>query len=1012
MDTQTTSGSRWVECLLDIDGSIIPGSTLRPIGPGLHVRAKLEMGLYVKPAMKLQFSVQHQSQTHLFAISIIPLQMILGKPHIADVQTADQVSLHPLLAHQQMGRFEPPRVSDPFMSTVPEEEQHHALDIANITKTVRTLRVDVSRGDVIIFKPPLFHQKRNTHPQAVQEIADAVMERLELPPQAKFRLWFFPESTFADYWWKALKNIGAYARPYAAMLAQVRRTGYAGLSYDSFVMEDLKHPDKPVPSTSLFLDGEQQTVSVMGGAIGEITLQNDLASKSLFSLAPKDDDLKVYGISADYQPLRWYFIVDISNGVADIFPDVDVPFHAYLRVEYEDRPMPSVIFSSESLIRTRRGIIQALRLAETKGEMQERPCQAQVDKAIEQENEAKQDILQEKLASVRDDVYTNVAAESLYSMITVPSPAAIEQHADKPVDVQLAATALDLAADLRQRHGESDIDWDSRICDWLRNDTLGRTLQYTTDLEQSYKIVRRQLLPETHADIALCEVTTANQSNWPLGMKKPSLKVNLPHVTIEGPINEFLASVWQPVKGYRATTVHPTVSFEAWFQPNDTSIKAECDAITKLNAMPNAPAKGFWKYTQRFGECKEHHNWLAQYPTLGRQFRDHHYIGERHNMLSRLNKVPFGYAAITGGPGSGKTSLAEDIVLAVVSEPCKEAIVTRTSPSAEPADDPIVESIEPEQENNVNLFDPTLQLPTAWCDVPEDAPADAPEIGRPKAAWIVAENRLCDDAQVRLSIKEPGILTLRARPWKCEMENMYSPSDKEPILIPIDEKPHATSQDRRLAEHVNHQADYISAYKQKHLDPECSLLNHARHEEYARKLLIHVLTSKVDIIYCTPVTFAQIVSHAKVEMGFIVLNGANCMTESMSLIPMSKCPEASFLLIGDARQFGPVTTVDRNGSIQYRLKCNYRARGYAADFIRKEFYDGQMNIMKKKATPATTAITEYLADKTGSHYPNVFIDVPEAAEVRVGTSYANPATAHLAISLAIQLYRLPSKLSV
>ncbi|PTD10438.1 hypothetical protein FCULG_00008650 [Fusarium culmorum] len=146
----------------------------------------------------------------------------------------------------------------------------------------------------------------------------------------------------------------------------------------------------------------------------------------------------------------------------------------------------------------------------------------------------------------------------------------------------------------------------------------------------------------------------------------------------------------------------------------------------------------------------------------------------------------------------------------------------------------------------------------------------------------------------------------------------------------------------------------------------------------------------------TKMTFAQIVSHAKVEMGFIVLNGANCMTESMSLIPMSKCPEASFLLIGDARQFGPVTTV-------------------VMEFFPDEICSvttSTMNIMKKKATPATTAITEYLADKTGSHYPNVFIDVPEAAEVRVGTSYANPATAHLAISLAIQLYRLPSKLSV
>ncbi|EKJ78050.1 hypothetical protein FPSE_01511 [Fusarium pseudograminearum CS3096] len=268
MDTQTTSGSRWVECLLDIDDSIIPGSTLQPIGPGLHVHAKLEMGLYAKPAMKLQFSVRHQSQTHLFAIAIIPLQMILGKPHIADVQTADQVSLHPLLAHQQMGRFEPPR-------------------------TILTLRVGVSREDIITFKPPSFQQKRNNHPKAVQEI-------------------------------------------------------------------DLKHPNKPVPSTSLFLDGEQQTVPMIGGAIEEITLQNDLASK------------------------LWNT--------------------------------------------------------------------AQPDKAIEQENEAKQDTLQERLASVRDNVYTNIAAESLYSRITVPSPAAIEQHAEQPVNVQLAATALDLEAHLRQRH--------------------------------------------------------------------------------------------------------------------------------------------------------------------------------------------------------------------------------------------------------------------------------------------------------------------------------------------------------------------------------------------------------------------------------------------------------------------------------------------------------------------------------------------------------------------------------
>ncbi|KAH6978150.1 hypothetical protein EDB82DRAFT_476899 [Fusarium venenatum] len=171
---------------------------------------------------------------------------------------------------------------------------------------------------------------------------------------------------------------------------------------------------------------------------------------------------------------------------------------------------------------------------------------AQHEKAVEKENEAKQDIFRERPTNIGGDVYTNVAAESLFSMIAVPSNQAIEDHTDQLLNVQLAATALYLAADLRQH--ELGVEWDGSIRDWL--------------------------LPGTPADVALCEAITANQSNWPLGMKKPPLKVNLPHNSA-------------------AKTAYPTVSFKAWFQPNDTSIKTECAATTDLNALSDVSAKDF-----------------------------------------------------------------------------------------------------------------------------------------------------------------------------------------------------------------------------------------------------------------------------------------------------------------------------------------------------------------------------------------------------------------------------------
>ncbi|SCN67021.1 uncharacterized protein FFB20_02444 [Fusarium fujikuroi] len=1104
------------------------------LGPfkGLHVRANIEMGPFVKPTIKLKFVVRHLSQSHLFAEMIIPLDYLVDKPHIVDIDSEDKTSLMPLLSHvptnlDQLGSSQ--TVPDPFPSIVPGDDGRPACDIHQATDTIRTLRLDVASQDVIIIKTPSFQEERENHPQTLCSVADDVLGRLVLPSVASIRLWFFPEKTFHDTWWTALENIDRYVQPYTEILHKVR-TNYADLSYGNFEMADLAHPEKPVPSTNVFVDAEHQTVSVMGGAIEEIVLADELAEKLWESnlqavvikdpyttWESKDDDLQVYGIAADKQPLRWYFIVDLSNGVADMFPDVDIPFKVYIRTEYDARTMPSNGFSAEQVHHVTNELLRNFRLAETKGEMAESRCQQDIDKAAEKGYEAREERLTEKLQTIRNDVFKAFAASFLYGILPQPSAEAIAEHARKPLNVQLAATAQHLAEALRQRDDENDIDWGNRVRVFVRENGPGRSTQGISGYGEAFTAIVRDLPPGTAANIGLLEVKTANQSNWPIGLKKPPVKLSLPHVTIKGPLHEFLSNIWVPVKDAPASTTYKTVTFKAWFKPDDTSIKAECAAVTEINSLgENAISKNFWTWAQCFGENKNLHNWLVQYPALGRQVEAHEYTGERHDVLSRLDRVPFGYAAITGPPGSGKTSLAEDIVLSVISEPCNHAEVTVYPPmvqgQATSEDGPDHESDsgseddldhesdsgndgEPDHESDsgndgdfneaptepatftawpndetnqeqLATFTVGPQLPEAWETEPlgnqqEEAIGVAVI---PRVAWLVAENQLCNDAQVRLSIKRPDAVILRARPWKKEMNNMYSQSDREPDLISMENKPHATSQDRRLANYINHQIqdrfnessasrgpttiseyakrlarenpaewnDYLHAYRQKITDPEAFNLNRVDNERHARELLIHV-ASLTAVLCCTPVTFGQIKNHTGLEYNFIVLDEAARMPESLSLIPMAKCPEASFLIVGDNKQFGPVVTtldrkdwqsffgpqratslferIEKSGALLFRLKSNYRAHRKAADFVREKFYEGQMHIVNKTSTVATTGIADYIASKTGSLYPNIMVDIPEAQEIQIGTSYANPATARLAVSLAIQVYREASILN-
>ncbi|CEI38765.1 unnamed protein product [Fusarium venenatum] len=129
-------------------------------------------------------------------------------------------------------------------------------------------------------------------------------------------------------------------------------------------------------------------------------------------------------------------------------------------------------------------------------------------------------------------------------------------------------------------------------------------------------------------------------------------------------------------------------------------------------------------------------------------------------------------------------------------------------------------------------------------------------------------------------------------------------------------------QDRRLAEHINHQG-------RMQFDKKSASRGPTTISEYAKQI------ARDD-----PKTWPGYLHAYNQELtnpeGFLLSRARN-EEHTMSLIPMSKCPEASFLLIGN-RKTSLFKRMGYSGAIQYRLKSNYRARGHAADFIREPVF--------------------------------------------------------------------------
>ncbi|KAF5005856.1 hypothetical protein FDECE_7730 [Fusarium decemcellulare] len=258
----------------------------------------------------------------------------------------------------------------------------------------------------------------------------------------------------------------------------------------------------------------------------------------------------------------------------------------------------------------------------------------------------------------------------------------------------------------------------------------------------------------------------------------------------------------------------------------------------------------------------EHRNLVDGFPGLKQAFATGLFEGESKGAVESLMKVPFGYAFITGGPGSGKTSLALRIVKAVVSDGVdqaafnvpddkpddegdgeSESVISKTvadtqdagwgdtaanttegpwdekmdaleesddqgwtrDPDAQAWEEPTATAYDMEAETDAAALDFTVS-PGFYLKEHDTPSAEAPksEVNlTAKAAWIAPSNTLVDDATRRAHRECPDKIVVQVLSWKVEMDNLMSAEPAQAHLINTAEAPLASSASRLLAEHTN-----------------------------------------------------------------------------------------------------------------------------------------------------------------------------------------------------------------
>lgn len=999
--------SGWFSCLSAFDSNFAQGyhdETIKRLGggkfAGLRTEAQLSIGQYTTSTITIRYRVRNANRLYTVLTAVVPLDNAEEGVNVETVKSTnpegivDALFKIPSAPIDEDLRDGSNACQDTWVDILqqpwdgePEGAVTKSFPATFLQRGVthfRIISLDIPRKSIKIVHSKELDRPNHLVPDGCRRIHDALvtyMDNLQgvVPLHVVFRV----EESFTERWEPKIANLRQWASPYAPFIEKIRDE-VSDLTFDNFVINGVTRPEFPASPGVVFTSNEHRTVSLIGSVVEEVDFLRDCTTQ-LFNKPlqvavirdpfstwdPQPNDEQRYGIIADGSPTHQYFVLPCGE-LSNLLPDTGDRCRFYLPGVDGQRSLPQVTLTADDVNAIVREMVSAIDAA------YDMSVDAGDDASDSGDNQA--------------EVFTSAVQRLITPYLQHPSDDVLASIPDEDKAVQLAMTSITTASDIVAAF-QDPATFRNFLQNWVQK-YAGRQVEHPSGRGEPWHATRIALPSGTRADIALFSVRTPHQHDWPTHWQSPPVHPKLPTRAVKGRVGKFLQDL---AEEFTAGAVE-TVEVNLWYEVDEETAKTECAAITDMNAVPKTSrAAAFWKHTLDFQARPPPMNLLATFPTLQSAFENGEFRGEHATVMENLQDSN-GYTFVDGGPGSGKSTFGVTICKAIMD-------------------------------------------------------------GKKKIAWIAPSNALVRDACERLKKNNPDKTVRRMLPWAAEMGNLTT-IPPEPRLIPTEKR--AATADMTLAKHTNalatarfeaiqpskiassisalaqqlattHKADwddFLRGVDELRNDPVEYATNIVEHRATARDLLGHTIMS-CDAVCTTPVAFTQMMKHMPdLEFALIVVDEAGRLSENLSLISVSKCPHTPHLFIGDNEQFAPISLlskdptvkdffspqrslslfkrIDTVGAMTATLRINHRAHGMVADWAANYLYNGELIIDNKTSSAAPLPMRKWLkkaVDKRKASSSVFVIEVAEAEEVPVGTSFANPVNARFGRELIAMVYR-------
>ena len=655
---------------------------------GLRTSLKLDINPFSISTAEVTMSLQTRS-ANLF---IGRVSFSLNDPRVVMEHGEDVADIK--AAHDAPDQLFPSLSANRLSADVPAQQ------------AAATLHMRVPRSIIKVTRTAFLHRTQFESDEARQVRDDTIalfneLETAELTAKNEWVQFTFhtPLDSIATSRWSEVIKQKPSDEPFKLLIGDAL---VSQLTLDKINLKDIPRGEKPVPATSVFQSADHRTVALMS-ALGDVLVnyaaKQEICGKIVLEckgLPVKGsewldkDAVKTYGIPADGRPTESIILVRFSKQLGMVVPDIGETCKLQLGVPQHAHDLPSI--TPEFRLRIAHGLREIIEDAARRGRNAldaardankgSGNSKGWVDPESADQHSEPEDLSEEEENYAFDQVFDPPVNAALRPYISPAVLSRIQEHLGAE-EGELTPQSLEDKActfhghQLIQRSDESPEAHVERISSWIAG-TGCTSFPPPGKVDEPFtatRIVIEGIASETLA----FRVKHPRQKNWPAGFEAPPIKVDMKYLRLDGSLRHIINRAF------------PLMSAETDDAEFDTA-KAQKDAVTYsgtmqlvLNqAMVEAEAKAFQRMNNtRIGShTRVHRDWVPSFE----KFHAEH-IANLHEMFpgiataasstadesqravfDSLKSTKSANVAMTGCPGSGKTTMAVRIASAALSD--------------------------------------------------------------------------------------------------------------------------------------------------------------------------------------------------------------------------------------------------------------------------------------------------------------------------------------------------------